>query len=154
MELRDHAETMSLDGRSRGVMLDGVDPRTVRYLGLFPNLLLSLHPDYVLTHRMEPLAPGRTSVECEWLFPDAVTDPEYAVSFWDVTNRQDWAGVRIGAARRVVAPFPTGPTGTQRDGHLRLGHADRACVPGPRGGAGPVDAPRLRGREPGPGLTR
>ena len=25
---------------------------------LFPNLLLSLHPDYVMTHRIEPLEPG------------------------------------------------------------------------------------------------
>jgi len=36
MRLRDHAETMSLDGVSRGVPLPGVDARTVNYLGLFP----------------------------------------------------------------------------------------------------------------------
>ena len=42
----------------------GVDPRQVLYLGLLPNLLLSLHPDYVMTHRMLPLAPDRTWVEC------------------------------------------------------------------------------------------
>ena len=63
MELREHAVTMSLDGASRGFPLPDVDPRVVRYLGLFPNLLLSLHPDYVLTHRLEPLAPDRTLVE-------------------------------------------------------------------------------------------
>src|SRR6185437_7589537 len=67
MELREHAETMSLDGRSRGVALPGVDPRTVLYLGLFPNLLLSLHPDYVMTHRLIPLAEGLTRIECAWL---------------------------------------------------------------------------------------
>ena len=33
--------------------------REVYYFGLFPNLLLSLHPDYVMTHRFEPLGPGR-----------------------------------------------------------------------------------------------
>ena len=54
-------------------------------------MLVSLHPDYVMTHRLEPLAPDRTRVECEWLFPAEVTDPAYAVDFWDVTNRQDWA---------------------------------------------------------------
>ena len=67
MDLREHAETMSLDGRSRGVMLAGVDQRTVRYLGLFPNLLLSLHPDYVMTHRLEPLprtGPGSSARGC------------------------------------------------------------------------------------------
>ena len=46
----------------------GVDPRTVLYLGLLPNLLLSPHPDYVMTHRLTPLAPGRTQVECAWYF--------------------------------------------------------------------------------------
>jgi Rieske 2Fe-2S family protein len=51
---------MSLDGRSHGIALPEADPRTVRYLGLFPNVLLSLHPDYVLTHRLVPLGPGRT----------------------------------------------------------------------------------------------
>jgi Rieske 2Fe-2S family protein len=35
---------MSLDGRSGGVPLPGVDPRTVCYLGLFPNLLVSCTP--------------------------------------------------------------------------------------------------------------
>src|SRR3712207_7639816 len=45
--------------------------RKIYYFGLFPNLLISVHPDYVLTHRLHPLAPDRTAVECEWLFsPD------------------------------------------------------------------------------------
>jgi Rieske 2Fe-2S family protein len=51
----------------------------------------SAHPDYVMTHRMLPLAPNRTWVECSWYFPasrDGI-DPRYAVEFWDLTNRQD-----------------------------------------------------------------
>lgn len=96
MDLRDEAQTMSLDGRSLGVPIDGADPRRVHYLGLFPNLLLSLHPDYVMAHRMLPLAADRTWVECSWYFPAAAFeapgfDPAYAIDFWDVTNREDWA---------------------------------------------------------------
>jgi len=112
MELREHAQTMSLDGRSSGVMLNGVDLRTVRYVGLFPNLLMSLHPDYVLTHRMEPLAPNLTRVECEWLFLDEVADPSYAVEFWDITNRQDWRAcesVQRGVASPHYRPGPLAP---------------------------------------------
>ena len=112
MVLRDHAETMSLDGRSAGVMLDGVDPRSVRYLGVAPNLLLSLHPDYVLTHRLEPLAPDRTRVDCEWLFAPEVTDPAYAVDFWDVTNKQDWQAcesVQRGVSSPHYRPGPLAP---------------------------------------------
>ena len=103
---------MSLDGASHGVPLPDVDPRLVRYLGLFPNLLVSLHPDYVLTHRLEPLAPDRTRVECEWLFPAEVTDPAYAVDFWDVTNRQDWAAcesVQRGVSSPHFVPGPLAP---------------------------------------------
>lgn len=101
MELAAHADTMSLDGRSHGVALPGLtdaERRQILYFNLFPNLLISLHPDFVMTHRLEPLTPTTTSVECQWLFdPAAVADPafdpSYAVDFWDLTNRQDWAAV-------------------------------------------------------------
>jgi len=112
MDLRPHAQTMSLDGRSGGVPLPGVDPRTVRYLGLFPNLLVSLHPDYVMAHRLVPLAPDRTFIECQWLFDDAVADPSYAVDFWDLTNRQDWAAcesVQRGISSPHARPGPLAP---------------------------------------------
>jgi Rieske 2Fe-2S family protein len=107
MQLRDHAETMSLDGRSYATRLPGADARTVRYLGLFPNLLISAHPDYVLTHRLLPSSAGETRVECEWLFDPAVTDPSFAVGFWDLTNRQDWDVCELaqkGAGSRGYTP--------------------------------------------------
>jgi len=89
---------MSLDGRSGGTPLRGLDERhrrIVDYFTIFPNLLLSLHPDYVMSHRLTPLGPDRTSVECSWAFaPEDLErtafDPAYAVDFWDVTNREDW----------------------------------------------------------------
>lgn len=112
MDLRDEATTMSLDGRSLGQPIPGVDPRAVLYLGLFPNLLLSLHPDYVMAHRMTPLAPDRTRVECAWYFPDADVDPSYAVDFWDTTNRQDWGAcesVQRGLASPHFRPGPLAP---------------------------------------------
>ena len=120
MELVDGAETMSLDGRSgasplRG--LAGAKLREVLYLQLVPNLLLSVHPDYVMTHVLEPLRPGRTRVACQWLFPPeqfarADFDPAYAVDFWDITNRQDWAAcesVQRGVASRGFQPGPLSP---------------------------------------------
>ena len=98
MELKDFADTMSLTGESGGVPIRGLGDRQRRevfYFGLFPNLLISLHPDYVMTHRVEPLGPGRTKIECQWLFPPEAKDrpdfsPGYASEFWDITNREDW----------------------------------------------------------------
>jgi Rieske 2Fe-2S family protein len=115
MDLRDGAETMSLDGKSGGKLLPDVDGRTVRYLGLFPNLLISAHPDYVMAHRLEALAPGRTQIECSWFFPPGVGDPSYAVDFWDITNRQDWSACES-VQRGVANPhFRPGPLAASED---------------------------------------
>jgi Rieske 2Fe-2S family protein len=112
MDLRDGAMTMSLDGTSSGRPIEGVDPRVVQYLGLFPNLLISLHPDYVMTHLLTPVGPGLTSVECSWYFVDEDTDATYAVEFWDLTNRQDWAAcesVQRGLSSPHFRPGPFAP---------------------------------------------
>jgi Rieske 2Fe-2S family protein len=119
MSLQDGCETMSFDGRSHGVMLPNVPDewrRQVLYIGVFPNMLLSPHPDYVMTHVLTPLAPDRTLIVCEWLFPpDAVERPEfdasYAVDLWDLTNRQDWTACE-GVQRGATSPrFRAGPLG-------------------------------------------
>jgi Rieske 2Fe-2S family protein len=112
MDLLPHARTMSFDGSSTAPGLPGADPRIVTYVGVFPHLLLSMHPDYVMTHRMVPLAPDRTFVECQWLFAAPDVDPAYAVDFWDTTNRQDWAAVESvqrGLASRHHTPGPLAP---------------------------------------------
>ena len=85
------------------------------YLGLFPNLLISLHPDYVMTHRMVPLAPDRTWIECSWYFVSADVDPAYAVDFWDLTNRQDWRACES-VQRGLTSPhFRPGPLSPSED---------------------------------------
>lgn len=112
MVLRDGVETMSLDGKSLGHNIPGVDPRAVLYIGMFPNLLLSPHPDYVMAHRMLPLDVNKTWVECTWLFPKGVEDPSYGVNFWDITNRQDWAAcesVQRGVSSPHFVPGPFAP---------------------------------------------
>jgi Rieske 2Fe-2S family protein len=98
MTLRDGAATMGRDGgRARPPIagLDDRDARSVLYYLLFPNTLISLHPDYVMLHTLWPRAVDRTDVVCEWLFEPATMetagfDPSDAVSFWDQVNREDW----------------------------------------------------------------
>lgn len=67
----------------------------VFYYSIFPNMLLSLHPEYVMVHQLVPLSPEQTFIRCRWYFhPDAFVRedfrPEDAVTFWDMVNRQDW----------------------------------------------------------------
>jgi Rieske 2Fe-2S family protein len=93
------------------------DLERVYYYSLFPNVLLSLHADYVMVHTLWPLSPERTRIECQWLFhPEAATsanyDPEDGVEFWDQTNRQDWhvcEQSQLGVASRAYRPGPYSP---------------------------------------------
>ena len=123
MWLVDGAQTMSLDGKSHGDPIPGVlhhDRPTVGYIDVFPNLLISVHPDYVMTHRLTPLSPGETHIECTWSFPQSSAqregfDPSYAVDFWDITNRQDWnacEAVQRGLTAREWTPGPIAPEET------------------------------------------
>jgi Rieske 2Fe-2S family protein len=120
MDLRDHAATMSLDGRSVGAPIEGLSGgrlRLVEYLHLLPNLLLSLHPDYLMTHLVRPLGAASCQVTCTWYFPPGAVarpgfDPSYAVTFWDRTNRQDWAAcesVQRGLSNPHYRPGPLAP---------------------------------------------
>jgi Rieske 2Fe-2S family protein len=123
MWLVDGAQTMSLDGKSHGDPIPGVSTHerpTVGYIDVFPNLLISVHPDYVMTHKLTPLGPGATHIECTWAFPQSSArrpgfDPSYAVDFWDITNRQDWnacEGVQRGLTAREWTPGPIAPEET------------------------------------------
>ncbi|MET0452344.1 MAG: aromatic ring-hydroxylating dioxygenase subunit alpha [Mycobacterium sp.] len=120
MSMIEGAETMSFTGKSGGVAIQGLSEhelRSVMYLVGYPNLLVSLHPDYVMTHVMTPLAADRTHVECAWAFPKDVAaqpdfDASYAVDFWDLTNRQDWAAcesVQRGLSSPHARPGPLAP---------------------------------------------
>ena len=131
MDLRDGMETMSMTGEFAATPLPGVDPVRVEYLHVLPNLLVSAHPDYVMTHRMVPLAPGRTWVECSWLVAPgedgSVPDARGAVDFWDLTNKQDWAAcesVQRGLASPHFVPGPFAPSeDAVADLVSRIGHA-------------------------------
>ncbi|HTJ36196.1 MAG TPA: aromatic ring-hydroxylating dioxygenase subunit alpha [Dactylosporangium sp.] len=115
MDLRDHAETMSFDGTGPGTFIDGAPRRTILYVALFPNLLVSAHPDYVMTHRLTPVAPDRTDIECSWYFPHTDIDTAYAVDFWDLTNRQDWAACES-VQRGLSSPhYVPGPLANNED---------------------------------------
>jgi Rieske 2Fe-2S family protein len=112
--------SLTLSGRACGPAVSDLpaeDQRRVYFYSIFPNMLLSLHPDYVMFHTLWPEASDRTRITCEWLFhPDAFGqpgfDPEDAVTFWDETNRQDWnicERSQLGIASRAYEPGPYSP---------------------------------------------
>jgi len=86
----------------------------VFYYSIFPNMLLSMHPEYVMVHQLWPQSPDRTLIVCNWFFhPEASQrddfNPEDAIEFWDLTNKQDWHVCELsqqGIASRAYEPGP------------------------------------------------
>ena len=117
MGFRDDVETMSVDGRRRRDYLPELNEsqrQEVAYYSIYPNLLLSLHPDYVMTHTLWPRAHDRSEIICEWHFHPtelARSDSQIddAIEFWDATNREDWwisEQSQAGIQSRAYEPGP------------------------------------------------
>ena len=117
MGFRGDAETMSLDGKRRRDYLPGLnqdDRHKVCYYAIYPNLLLSLHPDYMMTHTLWPRAVDRTEIVCEWHFhPQEMAKPDFqandAIDFWDLTNREDWGISELSQAGIKSRAYKPGP---------------------------------------------
>jgi Rieske 2Fe-2S family protein len=117
MGFRDGAETMSLDGERRRDYLPGLNAEErekVCYYSIFPNFLLSLHPDYMMTATLWPTAVDRTEIIAEWHFhPDEMRKPDFeandAIDFWDITNREDWKICELSQAGIQSRAYQPGP---------------------------------------------
>ncbi|MSQ20212.1 MAG: aromatic ring-hydroxylating dioxygenase subunit alpha [Betaproteobacteria bacterium] len=99
MRLRPGFSTMSMSGWSKLGPMRGLPAdkgELVHYYVVYPNLMLGLHPDYLLVHRAWPHAADRSHIVCEWFVPpehraDPAFNADDILEFWDLTNRQDWA---------------------------------------------------------------
>ncbi|HEY3522085.1 MAG TPA: aromatic ring-hydroxylating dioxygenase subunit alpha [Candidatus Limnocylindrales bacterium] len=116
MPLANGCETMSMDGLRHGRPLlagtDEVAAGRIHYYILWPNLIISVHPDYVLTHQAWPSGPEGSTVWCD-LYVDADSkargvDVSGAVEFWDLTNRQDYHVVELQQAGTRSRSFAAG----------------------------------------------
>jgi Rieske 2Fe-2S family protein len=116
----DKADSLTYSGRACAMPvadLSSEDLHRVYYYSIAPNMLLSLHPDYVMFHTIWPQSPGHTIIHCEWLFhPEAFEradfNPNDGIDFWDETNRQDWHMCELsqkGVASRAYQPGPYSP---------------------------------------------
>jgi Rieske 2Fe-2S family protein len=116
MTIEPPADSLTLSGRAvrpPALAPPGEHGGRVYYYSVFPNLFLTVLPDFVMWHTLHPLAVDRTRIVCEWLFaPEAAADgpgPEDAVAFWDRTNLQDWHVCELaqeGVSSRAYVPGP------------------------------------------------
>ena len=116
MPLADDAETVSTTGlrRTRPFIVPEPLRRAVHDAVLFPTLLTSLQPDYLLTYRLVPERVDRTRVVFDiFVHPEAArgapSDPadtsglDEVVSFWAQVNAEDRA-ICEGQQRGMAAP--------------------------------------------------
>ena len=121
MEITPPNESATLSGKACGRLVSPTLPADDRhrayYYTVMPNMLLSIHPDYVNYYIVTPVTADRTMVESEWMFSadnDGASgfNPKDAIDFWDVTNRQDWdivAQSQLGISSRRYTPGPYSP---------------------------------------------
>jgi Rieske 2Fe-2S family protein len=118
MELNEGKGSMTMSGRACGVAVSDLladEANRVYYYSIFPNMLLSLHPDYVMFHTLWPIDSGHTRIVCNWMFhPETLARPEFdpddGVAFWDMTNRQDWhiceeSQIGVGSIKYLPGPY-------------------------------------------------
>jgi len=100
MDLTKVRGSMTMDGEAAAPPVNdvsGEDLQRIYYYSIFPNMLLTPHPDFVMIHHLTPLGPERLINNCYWLFhPDIINSEKAqagimsAVEFWDLTNKEDW----------------------------------------------------------------
>ena len=90
-------EGFTVDGSPGLERIPGVaEDQDRRYYAITikPQVFVNLVPDHVIVHRMYPLAPDRTVVECDWLYLPSVVasgaDLDRSVELFDLVNRQDF----------------------------------------------------------------
>ena len=117
MDLRDGIDTLAMGGKSGLAALPGLgeaDRKHVYFYVLLPNLMLSLHPDFMLTHLLRPIARDRTEIVFDvHVRPEELARPDFSlaevIEFWDLTNRQDWHVselTQLGLKSRAYSPGP------------------------------------------------
>jgi glycine betaine catabolism A len=87
----------TVDGSAGFATLPGISPHQHRrYFAITvkPTVFINLVPDHVIFHRMFPMAPDRTIVECDWLYAADVapgSDLSHSVEVFHRVNAQDFA---------------------------------------------------------------
>jgi Rieske 2Fe-2S family protein len=107
-------KSLTMSGNACALAIEKKNRQRVFYYSIFPNMLLSMHPEYVMVHQLWPQSPDRTLIVCDWFFhPEAFNRPDFkpedAIEFWDMTNKQDWHVCELsqqGIASRAYEPGP------------------------------------------------
>ena len=125
-EFAPDAAGFTVDGRAGARRLPGVtaeQDRRYYAITIKPQVFVNLVPDHVIVHRMTPLAPDRTVVECDWLFAEGVTDIEASVELFDRVNQQDFAACERTQPGMTSRAYRNGGVLVPSEHHIARFHA-------------------------------
>ena len=133
MDLRPGVETLTMDGRCSRAFLPGLSPQDVRrvyYYAIFPNMLLSLHPDYMLVHTLWPQSRRPDDQRVRVALPPRGTGaarlrPDGRRRVLGHDEPAGLARVRAVAGGHQIARVHAGPVLESRGSALRLRSDDR-----------------------------
>ena len=96
-EFGEGVEGFTVDGSAGLEALPAIDPEQDRRyyaVTIKPQVFVNLVPDHIIFHRMFPMGPDRTVVECDWLFLPSVVesgrDVSKSVELFHRVNTQDF----------------------------------------------------------------
>ncbi len=96
-EFGDGVQGFTVDGSAGVDAIPTIDPEQDRRyyaVTIKPQVFVNLVPDHIIFHRMFPMGPDRTVVECDWLFLPSVVesgrDVSKSVELFHRVNTQDF----------------------------------------------------------------
>ncbi len=96
-EFGEDVKGFTVDGSEGFEAIPGIDPdqdRKYYAITIKPQVFVNLVPDHIIFHRMYPMGPDRTVVECDWLFLPSVVesgrDTSKSVELFHRVNQQDF----------------------------------------------------------------
>ncbi len=141
---KEGATTFTFSGTTNREAFPGLDDyEKVNHKGqlVFPNMMISLAADHVAAFTLFPTRADETVIFCDFLFhPNEMKKPAFnpndAIEFWDVVNKQDWTvceGVQRGMTssrftRGYYAPMEDMSADIRRYIQAKLGHLIEGSV--------------------------
>jgi Rieske 2Fe-2S family protein len=123
------ARGFTVDGSEGFERIPGVgEDRDRRYYAITvrPQVFINLVPDHVILHRMFPMAPDRTIVECDWLYTagtvEAGRDVSHSVELFHRVNLQDFEACESCQPRMSSRAYRDGGVLVPSEHHLGAFH--------------------------------
>jgi phenylpropionate dioxygenase-like ring-hydroxylating dioxygenase large terminal subunit len=120
----------TVDGSAGATAIPGVGAehdRKYYAITVNPQVFINLVPDHVIVHRLYPVAPDRTTVECDWLYlPDVVasgTDLTASVELFHRVNQQDFDAAERCQLAAGSKAYAGGGVLVPTEHHIGLFHA-------------------------------